>query len=87
MPSFYFSPVFRLRNDHSFESDMPNSLCLGQIRKKPVIPIIQRLNRPEERERIVQYLVENKVPVFGDPLEFIPLLPKISNYKRKLKKK
>jgi hypothetical protein len=24
--------------------------------------------------------------VFGDPLEFIPLLPKISNYKKKLEK-
>jgi hypothetical protein len=28
-----------------------------------------------------------KIPFFGDPLEFIPLLPKISNYKRKLKEK
>jgi len=87
MPSFYFSPVFRLRNNHSFESDMLNSLCLGHKHKKPIIPVIQRLNRPEDRERIVQYLAEKKVPVFGDPLEFIPLLPKISNYKRKFKKK
>jgi hypothetical protein len=66
---------------------MLNSLCLGHKHKKPVIPVIQRLNRPEDRERIVQYLAEKKVPVFGDPLEFIPLLPKISNYKRKFKKK
>ncbi len=87
MPSFYFSPVFRIRDSGSFESDMFKSLTLGHKYKKPVIPIIQRLNRPEDRRRIVQYLSEKKVPVFGDPLEFIPLLPKISNYKRKLNNK
>ena len=38
----------------------------------------------EERERILKKLIERDIPVFGDPLEVIPLLLKISNYKRSL---
>lgn len=83
MPSFYISAIFRIREDSSFESDILESLCLGHKYDKPVIPIIQRLNLPDDRERIIKLLAEKKVPVFGDPLEFIPLLPKISNYFRK----
>ena len=83
MPSFYLSAVFRVRDDRSFESNMIESLCLGHKHHKPLIPIIQRTNRPEDRRRISKKLREKKVPVFGDPLEFLPLLPKISNYKRK----
>ena len=85
MPSFYFSPIFRILEDHSFETEMLDSLCLGHKHGKPVIPIIQRLIHLEEREKIVKYLAEKKVPVFGDPLEFISLLEKISNCKRKMK--
>jgi len=86
MPSFYLSPVFRVGSNQSFESHMIESLCLGQKYKKPVIPIIQRLNSPEEREKIAQKLAERKIAVFSDPLEFIPLLPKISNFFKKSKK-
>lgn len=86
MPSFYLIPVFRSRDNQSFEFSMVESLSLGHKYNKPLIPIIQRLNRPEDRERIFKKLAERKVPVFGDPLEFIPLLPKISNYLRKSKK-
>lgn len=86
MPSFYLMPVFRSREDQPFESNMIESLSLGHKYNKPLIPIIQRLNYPEDRERISKKLAERKVPVFGDPLEFIPLLPKISNYFKKSKK-
>ncbi len=86
MPSFYLKPVFHSIDNQSFESHMIESLSLGHKHKKPVIPIIQRLNYPEERERLSKKLAERKVPVFGDPLEFIPLLLKISNYLRKSKK-
>ncbi|MFX1572814.1 MAG: CoA-binding protein [Promethearchaeota archaeon] len=84
MPSFYLSPVFsRNRYTQDFETNMIKSLSLGHKYNKPVIPIIQRLNRPEDRERVYNKLMEKKVPVFGDPLEIIPILQKISEYKRK----
>ncbi|MBY8992119.1 MAG: CoA-binding protein [Candidatus Lokiarchaeota archaeon] len=88
MPSFYLTPVFtRSRYNTSFESIMIESLSLGHKYNKPVIPIIQRLNRPDDRERVRNILIEKKVPVFGVPDEFIPILRKISEYKKKLKKK
>ena len=88
MPSFYLNPILKSRDNQDFESSMIESLSLGHKYNKPLIPIIQRLNNPEERERISKKLIERKVPVFGDPLEFISLLSKISNYKvKRLKKK
>jgi len=86
MPSFYLTPVLKSRDNQDFESNMIESLCLGHKHNKPLIPIIQRLNNPEEREKITKKLIERKVPVFGDPLEFIQLLSKISNYKRKMER-
>jgi len=85
MPSFYLTTVFKGMNNQSFESNIIESLTLGHKHNKPLIPIIQRLSQPEEREIISKKLVAKKVPVFGDPLEFIPLLLKISKYKKKLK--
>ena len=88
MPSFYLTPVFsRNRYTQDFESNMIEGLSLGHKYNKPVIPIIQRLNRPEDRERVYNKLVEKKVPVFGDPLEVIPLLAKISDCGQNLKGK
>ncbi|NVM36281.1 MAG: CoA-binding protein [Candidatus Lokiarchaeota archaeon] len=86
MPSFYLTPVLKSRDNQDFESNMVESLTLGHKHNKLLIPIIQRLNNPEERERISKKLIERKVPVFGDPLEFIPLLSKISNYKRRMER-
>jgi len=85
MPGFYLNTVFRSNDNQSFRSNVIESLYLGHKHNKPLIPIIQRSNQPEERERITKKLIGKKVPVFGDPLEFIPLLFKISNYKRRLK--
>ncbi|UCC18674.1 MAG: acetate--CoA ligase family protein [Promethearchaeota archaeon] len=84
MPSFYLKPVFNSKDNQDFEANMIESLNLGHKHNKPLIPIIQRLNNPEERERISKKLIERKVPVFGDPLEFIPLLSKITNYKKRI---
>ncbi|MFX0041204.1 MAG: CoA-binding protein, partial [Promethearchaeota archaeon] len=83
LPSFYLTPVFKSTDNQSFESDIIKSLNLGHKHDKPLIPIIQRLNQPEERERISKKLKEKNVPIFGDPLEVIPLLSKISYYKEK----
>jgi len=84
LPSFYLTTVFKSMDNQSFESNMIESLSLGHKHNKPLIPIIQRLNRPEERDRISKKLIERRVPVFGDPLEVIPLLSKITNYKKRL---
>jgi len=85
MPSFYLTPVFKSRNNQDLKSTMMESLTLGHKHKKPLIPIIQRLNQPKERESISRKLIDRKVPVFGDPLEFIPILIKISEYKKRLR--
>ena len=84
-PSWYFSYEFFINPDDNFEENIIEALALGHKHSKPLIPIIQRANCPEENTRISRILAEKKVPVFGDPLEFMPLLPKISNYKKKLK--
>ncbi len=84
-PSWYFSYEFFRKPDDKFEHNIIEALCVGQKLKKPLIPIIQRANCPEEAYRVSRILAKRKVPVFGDPLEVIPLLPKISNYKKKNK--
>jgi len=78
LPSWYFDMEFHIQKDPSFEPNMIKALSLGHKHRKPVIPIIQRVNCPKARERVVNKLKERKVPVFGDPMEFIPLLEKIS---------
>jgi len=90
IPGFYISLPPRLRvgasreGNSSFENTVIKSLSLGHEHKKPVIPIIQHLTRSDSRTNFFNHLIEKKIPVFGDPLEVIPLLPKISNYKRRL---
>lgn len=84
LPSFYLKAVFKSTDNDTFESNIVTSLELGHKHNKPLIPIIQRSGRIDERERISRELIERKVPVFGEPLEFINLIPKISKYKRKL---
>lgn len=79
LPSWYFDLSFHIKKDHSFEPNMIDALSLGHKHKKPVIPIIQRVNCPEARERVLKKLKERKVPVFGTPREFIHLLSKISH--------
>ena len=86
-PSWYFDPDTAIIPTENFEFDILEALNLGHKYKKPLIPILERAHRPDQSYRISRLLAKNKVPVFGDPLEFIPLLPKITNYKRKLKRK
>jgi acyl-CoA synthetase (NDP forming) len=87
LPSFYFSRHFRLKTDLTFENEMIESLSLGHKHKKPLIPIIQHVNCPDERARVSKKLIERKVPIFANPLEVIPLLSKIAKYKRNLHEK
>jgi acyl-CoA synthetase (NDP forming) len=85
LPSFYFNSdySFRITIDHSYEDKIIEALTLGHKYKKPLIPIIKRINCPEDRDRLFRKLTNKKVPIFEDPIEFIPLLPKISQYTRK----
>jgi acyl-CoA synthetase (NDP forming) len=83
-PSWYFSYEFFITPEKDYEKNILDALSLGHKYDKPLIPIIQRANTPDEQSRISRLLAEKKVPVFGDPLEVIPLLPKISRYKKKL---
>ncbi|MFX1391666.1 MAG: CoA-binding protein, partial [Promethearchaeota archaeon] len=84
LPSFYLKTVFKSMDNEMFESNIVQSLGLGHEHNKPLIPIIQRSGRIKERDRISKKLIERNIPVFGEPLEFIDLLVKISHYKRKL---
>jgi len=90
IPGFYLSFPPRLsvgtsnERKSSFENNLIKSLSLGHKHNKPVIPIIQHLTRPNSRTSFFNHLIKQKIPIFGDPLEFIPLLPKISNYKKKI---
>lgn len=82
-PSWYFSYKFFINPDPNYEKNIIEALSLGHIHKKPLFPIIQPTSTPEEQIRISRILAKKKVPVFRDPLEIIPLLPKISKYLKK----
>ena len=86
LPSWYFNLDFHLKKDRSFEPNMIKNLSLGHKYNKPLFPIIQRVNCPEDRRRVVRKLAKNEVPVFGDPYEFIPLLQKINERTKRSKK-
>ncbi|MHA1670384.1 MAG: CoA-binding protein [Promethearchaeota archaeon] len=83
LPSFYFDPKYFFNPINKFKEMMIETLCLGQKYGKPLIPILQRTHTSELRREIARILSEKKVPVFGDPLEVVPLLPIISRYSRK----
>lgn len=87
LPSFIFNVVLnsRISQNPSYEDTMIDALSLGHKHKKPLIPIIKRINTPDDRDRLFRKLKEKLVPVFEDPDEFISLLSKISNYSKKTK--
>ena len=80
LPCWYFHPDFYILPDNALEKNLIKAFSLGHAHSKPLLPIIQRANCPEHRERIASLLIKEKIPVFGDPHEFISILPKISNY-------
>ncbi|MHA1726197.1 MAG: hypothetical protein ACTSXH_15395, partial [Promethearchaeota archaeon] len=86
LPCWYFNPDFYILPDNKLEKNLIKTFNLGHVYDKPLIPIIQRANFPKHRQRICSILHDKKIPVFGDPLEVIPLLPKITNYSKKIKR-
>ncbi len=87
MPSFYFNKAhFGLALMPNFEDGHIETTTLGYKHNKPLIAIVQKHNSPVEQERLMKKLAERKVPFFSDPLQVLPLLPKISKYTRNRKK-
>lgn len=86
MPSWYFNPIYYITRDTNFNENIETVFKLGLKHHKPLFPIIQRAHCPEESHRIAKKLTQSKIAVFENPLDFIPLLRKITNYKRKLMK-
>ena len=89
LPTFYLnygSKDGRRNQFASFENSVSKIMSLGHKFNKPIIVIMQGTIYPKTREIFVKKLNEIKIPVFRGPLEFIPLLPKISEYSEKVKK-
>jgi acyl-CoA synthetase (NDP forming) len=85
MPSWYFNPTYYLTRDTHFNENIEKIFKLGLKHHKPLFPIIQRAHCPEVIHQIAQKLIKYKIAVFENPLDFIPLLPKISYMKKRLK--
>ena len=83
LPSYYFDPKYFFSPVLDFKEMMIETLCLGKKYGKPLIPILQRTHTPNIQRQIARTLAEKKVPVFGDPMEVIPLLSIINQYKKK----
>lgn len=86
-PGWYFNYDISRYRDKDYESKIIDVFSLGHKHDKPLILVIQSANSPDDTTRISQILAEKNIPVFSDPLEIIPLLPKISNYRKKLNRK
>ena len=87
LPSYYFNADIGFKYDPNMEENLVKTTTLGHMHNKPVIPIVLRLNCPIDKERIFTKILDNNVPVFSDPLEVMPLLPKISKYSKNRKSK
>ena len=80
LPSFYLDPKYFFSPVINFKEIMIETLCLGQKYGKPLIPILQRTHTPKIRREIGNILSKRKVPIYGEPLEIIPLIPIITRY-------
>ena len=85
LPSYYFDPEYFFTLVVDFRKMMIETLSLGKKYDKPLIPILQRTHTPEIRREVGKILAQRKVPIYGEPLEIIPLLPIISRYASKKK--
>ena len=78
LPSFYLNTGYQPGKTPILEKKITEIMSLGHSYRKPIIPIIQRSNSPEHRDRVMKILNEKKIPVFNQPLEFLCLIQKIS---------
>ncbi len=85
LPSWYLNQNYHIRKNSEFEKGILEAFRFLKKRDNPILVIIQAANCPEDRSRAVKFLTENKIPVFRDPWEFVPLLSKITMYSETLK--
>lgn len=78
LPPLYFDPRFRFIKYINWEENLLNALSLGQKHHKPIFVIIQRADFPEIRYDTIKKLRIKKIPVFGQPKEFLPFLQKLN---------
>ena len=90
LPTFYLnygSKDGRRNQFSSFEKPVAKMMSIGHKYNKPIIVIMQGTIYPKTREIFAKKLDEAKIAVFNDPYEFISILPKISKYSEKEKKR
>ena len=88
LPGFYLTLPPRIKDTQAFFNVVFESLSLGHKHNKPLILITHHLTRPKTISNLLTKIKENKITIFGDPQEFLPLLPKISEFfKKKSNKK
>ena len=80
LPGFYLTLPPRIKDPQNFFNIIFELLTLGRKYKKPLIVITQYLTRSNKIDALLTKIKENKITIFGDPMEVIPLLPKISEY-------
>jgi acyl-CoA synthetase (NDP forming) len=80
LPGFYLTLPPRIKDPQNFFNIIFELLSLGHKYNKPLIVITQYLTRSNKIDALLTKIKENKITIFGDPMEVIPLLPKISEY-------
>lgn len=78
IPAFYFDPRFRFLKYINWEENLLEALNFSKEFHKPIFIIIQRVDFPELRSDIIKMLRGNKIPVFGQPKEFLPFLKELN---------
>lgn len=78
IPALYFDPRFRFLKYINWEENLLNALSTGQKYHKPIFIIIQRVDFPEIRYDTIKKLRIKKIPVFGQPKEFLPFLQELN---------
>jgi acyl-CoA synthetase (NDP forming) len=86
LPGFYLELPSRIKDSEEFLNLILESLSLGHKHNKPLILIMQHLTRQKNINDFLTKIKENKITIFGDPQEFLPLLPRISKFNQKLDK-
>jgi len=86
LPGFYLTLPVSIKNSEAFFNLALESLSLGHKHNKPLILIIQHLTRPNTLTDFLTEIEKKKITIFGDPQEFLPLLPKITKFNERLEK-
>ncbi len=78
VPAFYFDPRYRFLKYINWEENLLDALNFSKEFHKPIFIIIQRVDFPELRSDIIKMLRGKKIPVFGQPKEFLPFLKELN---------